>query len=80
MKNRGVLNLIAFLLFITGFTSLVFMLIGAKLVFLQWIDYWGSLTGFVIRIIFIVVGIVLSVVANSNFSGEEESFDYLDKK
>ena len=80
MNTKSILNTVAFVFFLCGFVSLVLLLIGAKLYFLQWIDMWGSLTGFIIRISFIVVALVLVVIVNTDFSGQEEEFDYLDKK
>lgn len=69
--NKGWLSLIGFLLFFYGMLSLVLSLIGAKLTFLTWLEAFGPLMGFVLKILMIVGGIVIVAVARSDFRGEE---------
>ncbi len=62
--------LLGFLLAGTGFLALVLSLIGVKLSFLAWIDAPGPLFGFVLRLVFIVAGIILVYLNYSDFSGD----------
>jgi hypothetical protein len=59
--NTPLLTL-GFLFFILGFLSLILNLIGINLVFLQWLDFAGHSLGWLFRLIFIIIGIVLIVM------------------
>ncbi len=71
-KNRGLLTLVGFLIAGIGFVALILSLVGLQLSFLTWIDAPGKLFGFVMRLVFIIAGIVLVVLAQSDFKGEVE--------
>lgn len=71
-KNRGWITLVGFLIAGIGFVALVLSLVGLQLSFLTWIDAPGKLFGFVMRLVFIIVGIVIIVLAQSDFKGETE--------
>lgn len=60
---------LGFLLAGTGFMALVLSLIGVKLSFLTWIDAPGALFGFVLRLVFIITGIIIVYLNLSDFSG-----------
>ena len=70
-KNKGLITFIGFLLAGLGFLALVLSLVGVQLSFLTWIDSPGKLTGFLIRLIMILAGIIIIYLAQTNFSGEE---------
>lgn len=74
MSLRTIILILGFLLFIMGVLSLVFILIGANLSFLSWIDSPGSPRGIIIRIIMIGGGLVLSYMA-LNPAREEDNDD-----
>lgn len=61
---------LGFLLAGIGFMALVLSLIGVKLSFLAWIDAPGALFGFVLRLVFIVAGIIIVYLNLSDFSGD----------
>jgi len=71
-KNKGIFSLVGFLLAGTGSSAIVLDLVGAKLAFLVWIDQWGALLGFLIKLTLILAGIVIVYLARSDFSGEGE--------
>ena len=75
-KNKGIFSLVGFLLMGLGFISIVLSLIGAQLSFLTWLDSFGQLTGFVIKILMIIVGIVIIYLTQSNFRGDQGIGDY----
>ncbi|MEQ8704501.1 MAG: hypothetical protein RIC19_11305 [Phaeodactylibacter sp.] len=70
-KNKAIYTLVGFIIAGLGFSSIILSLVGAKLSFLVWIDAWGALTGFLIKLIMILSGIVIIYLARTDFSGEE---------
>ncbi len=66
---------IGFLLFIIGGLALVLSLIGVQLSYLTWIDKPGPLFGFVIRLLMILGGIVMVVLARTDWREDEEMID-----
>ena len=79
--NKGVTTLIGFLLFVLGVLALVLSIVGVQLVFLQWIDNWGGLVGFVIRLLMIIFGLVLVIVTRSDdYQNKIDSMSKLDEK
>ena len=69
--RKGWLTLIGFLLFFFGTLSLVLSLVGAKLIFLTWLETFGPLIGFLMKILMIVGGIVMVMLVRSDFKGEK---------
>lgn len=70
-KNRGLYTLVGFLLAGVGFLALVLSVVGAKLSFLIWIDNFGPLTGFIIRILMIFFGIIIIYIAQTDFKKKQ---------
>jgi len=70
-KNKAIYTLVGFIIAGLGFSSIILSLVGAKLSFLVWIDNFGELTGFVIKLLMIISGIVIIYLARTDFSGEE---------
>ena len=75
-KNKGILSLVGFLLAGIGFIAIILSLIGAQLAFLTWIDDLGRLTGFLIKIGLILLGIIIIYLTQSNFEGDEGIGEY----
>ena len=73
MENyKGLFTTIGFFLFIIGFVSLILSMIGLKLSFLMWLDAPSPLFGLIVKLLMIFGGIVLVVLARSDFEGENE--------
>ncbi len=70
--SKTTLTIIGFLLFIVGGLALVLSLIGVQLSFLTWIDAPSQLIGFVIRLLMILAGIVIVVLARTDWREDEE--------
>jgi hypothetical protein len=70
-KNKTLLTIIGFFMFVFGFSTLVLMLVGMNLSFLTWIDIGGKLLGFVIRLLLIMAGFIFFYIAQSDFKGED---------
>lgn len=68
--KKTIFTAVGFLLFILGTLALVLSFIGAQIAFLQFIDAPGQLFGFVIRLLMIFVGVIMIVLARSDFEGE----------
>lgn len=70
-KNKAIYTLVGFIIAGLGFSAIVLSLVGAKLSFLVWIDDFGGLVGFLIKLLMIITGIVIVYLARTDFSGEE---------
>lgn len=70
MKNRGIMVLIGFLLAGTGFLALVLSLVGVQLAFLTWIDIFGGLVGFLIRVLMIIFGAIIIYISRTDMEGD----------
>jgi hypothetical protein len=75
-KNKGILSLVGFLLAGIGFIAIILSLIGAQLSFLTWIDELGRLTGFLIKIGLILLGIIIIYLTQNDFDGDEGIGEY----
>ena len=53
-----------------GVISCVLMLMDRNLTILMWIDSWGTTTGWIIRIAFIVVGLILFILGKGDEEGQ----------
>ncbi len=73
--KKSVLTIIGFLLFLLGLSALVLSLVGVKLSFLLFIDKGGAGLGFVIRLLMLFGGIVLTWIAKTDFKAENEEND-----
>jgi len=58
-------SIIGFLLVVFGILSLILSLVGARFSFLGFIDMWGALPGFIIRLLMVVFGFVLVFVGKA---------------
>jgi uncharacterized membrane protein len=69
-KNKNIWMLLGFLFIILGFTSLILSLVGTRWVFLGWIDALGALPAFVLKIFMVMMGVVLFVIARTDWERE----------
>jgi hypothetical protein len=72
LKHRGFLLLASFALFIIGFTALIMMLLGLNWSFLRWMDMFGRGFGMVLRLVLIAAGLVMYVIANTDWEKEKQ--------
>lgn len=70
--NRTVVTVIGFLLFLSGMYSLVVSLVGAKVSYLLWLDYFGQLGSFLIKLLMIMVGMIMIYLSRTNWREEME--------
>lgn len=70
--NRGLWTLLGFVLFVLGFSALVLSLVGVQLTILTWLDAPGKLFGFVMRLVFILLGFVIVFLARTDWKQLED--------
>lgn len=63
MKNKGIAALIGFFLAGTGFLSIIVGLVGMKLSIVAWVDLLPAPFGFLLKVIFIIAGLVIMFLA-----------------
>jgi len=69
-KYKNLLTILGFLLVITGFLSMIVSVVGLKFSFLLFLESWGSLVGFVLKLLIIMIGFILTYLGQTNFSGK----------
>ncbi len=70
--SKGLQLFLGFTITFLGVLSIVLSLIGVQFAFLLWIDAFGRLFGFVFRLLMIMGGIVIIVLAQTDWKKEEE--------
>ena len=70
MKNKGLLALIGFLLFVFGFTAIVLQMVGVSWYFLSFLELPGRLFAFVAKVLMLLFGIVIIVLAYTDWDRE----------
>ncbi|MEL6922550.1 MAG: hypothetical protein AAFO94_00765 [Bacteroidota bacterium] len=70
--SKAIFSIIGFSLFIVGMMALVFSLVGIQISFLTWMDAPGRLIGLILRLVMIVMGIVVVVLARSNWQQSDD--------
>jgi hypothetical protein len=69
-KYKNLLTILGFLLVVTGFLSMIVSVVGLKFSFLLFLESWGSLVGFVLKLFIIMIGFILTYLGQTNFSGK----------
>ncbi|MGI9160946.1 MAG: hypothetical protein ACR2K1_14460 [Saprospiraceae bacterium] len=70
MKNKGLLALIGFLLFVFGFTAIVLQMVGVSWYFLSFLELPGRLFAFVAKVLMLLFGVVIIVLAYTDWDLE----------
>lgn len=68
--SKGIITLIGFTLFIIGFLAIILSLVGVQLAFLTWIDNPSRSFGFLIKLLMILGGAVIVVLARGRWKEE----------
>lgn len=68
--KAGIWTLVGFSLFILGFVAIILSFIGAKLTFLAWMDDVSRLFGLIMKLLMIVGGAVIVVLARTDWEAE----------
>lgn len=67
---KSAFTLLGFFIFMLGMSALVLSLVGVKLSFLTFIDNLGHMTGFLIRLVMVFGGIIMIVLAQTDWKRE----------
>ncbi len=70
LKYKTLWTLLALLLIISGITALALQMVGAQWAFLQFLEKPGRLFAFVVKLLMVMAGFVLIVVANTDWERE----------
>jgi len=73
--KKELYTLLGFLLFCTGFLAIVLELVGVDLVFLLWMDTFGSLASFLMKLLMIILGVIIVVITRVDWVQEERLMD-----
>jgi len=72
MKNKSLWILTGLLLLIFGFTAIVLQLVGVSWAFLHFLDQIGGLFAFVMKVLMVMAGILLIVIARTDWEQEKQ--------
>lgn len=67
---KGIFTMVGFIIFMIGMSALVLSLVGVKLSFLTFIDKPSPMFGFLARLAMVLGGIVVIVLAQTDWEGE----------
>lgn len=70
MKRKGLWLLVGFLLVILGFSAIILQLVGINWAFLAFLEWGGLLLAFVLKLVMILAGVVVVVLANTDWDRE----------
>jgi hypothetical protein len=66
MNKRDYMTTIGFVLFLLGFLSMIFKLVGMRFTFLSFLDILGAGATTLIFVLMMVLGLILMYVSKSN--------------
>lgn len=72
MKRKNTWLLLGWVLFLLGVTSLIMQMIGIHWYFLSFLEWSGRLSAFVIKILMVMGGVFLIVLANTDWERERQ--------
>lgn len=67
--SKSLFTTIGFILFLLGMLSIVLMVVGVQFSYLTWLDAAGRGLGLLARIVMIIGGAIMIVLARGNFDG-----------
>ena len=70
MKNKGKFLLLGYSLLVLGITAIVLQMVGVSWAFLRFLEWGGRLFAFVAKLLMVVAGVVIIVLANTDWERE----------
>ncbi len=70
MKNKGFWTLFGLALFIIGITAITLQMVGVQWVFLAFLEKAGRLFAFIVKILMVLGGFILIVLARTDWEQE----------
>lgn len=74
-KYKGWFSIIGFLLLMFGVMSIVLSMVGLEFSFMTFLDVFGSLTAFIIKVFMVLSGIVIITLARTDWERERMDED-----
>lgn len=71
MNSKNILTIVGFLMAGIGILSLILSMMGVQITFMVWLDGFGKMVGFVLRLLLILGGSILIYVTRTDFEGNE---------
>ena len=75
MDKKTAWTIVGFALFSLGMIALVLTLVGVELIFLNWLQSFGGLIAFLVKVALVVAGVVVVALARTDWEQSEEEFD-----
>lgn len=72
MKHKGYYTLLGLLLFIFGISAIILQVVGVQWAFLSFLERMGRLFAFVVKILMSMAGVVILVLANTDWDRERK--------
>lgn len=69
-KNAGLI--LGFMMIVLGITSLILSIVGIHWYFLGWLEHFGRLFAFVTKIIMVMAGAVIFILARTDWERERK--------
>jgi len=74
-RYKGWFSVIGFLLIMFGIMSIVLSMVGLEFSFMIFLDVFGSLTAFIIKVFMVLSGIVIITLARTDWERERMDED-----
>ena len=74
-QKTDLITLGGFVLVVLGVLSLILSLVGARFSFLAFLDHWGRLPGFLLRLLMVMIGFVIVFVNRSEELHDSSEID-----
>ena len=68
-------TVLGFILFFVGILSIILSIVGTNFTFLSWLEDFGRLQAFLIKVGFMSVGMVMIIISMSNLKEENQSYE-----
>lgn len=73
--RKGYITAIGYLLFLLGFLSILFSIVGLELTMMSWLSSFGSGASIVIRLSFLFMGLIIMYVSKLPPEEDDVTFD-----
>ncbi len=75
MQNNGLVKILGFLMFLLGGCAVFLSFVGVDISIFSALEKFGSGVSFTLKLVIMILGIVISVIANTNRKEEDDEKD-----
>ena len=61
--NKGIITTLGYILFLLGFLSILFTLVGLELTILKWLSGFGRTTALIVKLVMLFGGIIIMYIS-----------------